>query len=453
LAEKSLIKYFKDLERKRIRNKIRREIKSNSNNVKGSQRKIFFTIISLFLALIITASIFYYFTFDDTTPQKADKTQTYIFYNEACSGCVIYIDEELIPAIKELGFKDIIKKDYINQRSHRVEMNDFMDENDIPFSLQSHIMTFIYSNITIILGGHVPTPIIDDLIELDNISVLDKIIIFQDKMDNPTSYFVWGFTGEIKKYPIGTPISEYINWFSKNKDSLTDSKVKTENDNTLLPLIIMNGLLDGINPCAIAVLLFFINFLYMMQRTRVNIITAGIVYIFSIFMVYFLIGLGFLNAVVISGEAHFMAKLGASLVIFLGIINIMGFVWPDIPLKLEIPNITRNKIKDSLYTASLPSTLILGVLVGLCTFPCSGGIYVATLGLLSVKSTFANGIFYLIIYNSMFVLPLLIILGATSNKLITEKIFEYHSSKKRIMKLIMGILMILIGIIILIWWI
>jgi hypothetical protein len=87
----------------------------------------------------------------------------------------------------------------------------------------------------------------------------------------------------------------------------------------LLPLVITGGFIDGIHPCGFAVLLFFIAFLFTLKRTRRAIMGMGALYILGVFLAYFLIGLGILKAFALFPEPHFMAKVGAVLVILLGL--------------------------------------------------------------------------------------------------------------------------------------
>ena len=101
----------------------------------------------------------------------------------------------------------------------------------------------------------------------------------------------------------------------------------------------------------------------------------------------------------------------------------------------------------------MPSVFLVGFLVGLCTFPCSGGIYVAIIGLLSAKATYSAGISYLLIYNVMFVLPLIITLFFLTNRRAMGQISRWETSHKRVLKLVTGIIMILMGIAILLWFI
>ncbi len=60
----------------------------------------------------------------------------------------------------------------------------------------------------------------------------------------------------------------------------------------MLPLITTTGFLDGLNPCAFAVLLFFIAYLFTIRKTRASIWKMGLVYISAIYLVYLGIGVG-----------------------------------------------------------------------------------------------------------------------------------------------------------------
>ena len=85
--------------------------------------------------------------------------------------------------------------------------------------------------------------------------------------------------------------------------------------------------------------------------------------------------------------------------------------------------------------------------------PCSGGIYTAVTALLASKTTYLTGFLYLLLYNLMFVMPLIILLLIAANPLTLAKIGEFRKKHQRGEKLIMGILMIALGAGILIFFI
>jgi len=372
-----------------------------------------------------------------------------IYYNEACTMCAMYIKQELIPTLEEAGIRNIVKKDYVNDKQNRVELNKLNEQHRIPPNLQGHFMVFIDNKI--ILGGHVPKHIIMGLLTRD---LINELLVLQDEMRDAKSYSAWGFKGEAKEYGINAPISEYVNWFNENKDSLKspDSYKSYWSFNQLFPLVFVSGFLDGLNPCAFAVLLFFVAFLFTLRRATKDILKVGFVYILAIYIAYLLIGLGIIHAFIFSGQEHLMAKISAYLVIFLGLINIKDYFWYGKGFSLS-PKISTDFYKKWIHKLTIPSIFLIGFLVGLCTFPCSGGIYVAIIGLLSAKATYLSGLYYILFYNLMFVLPLIITLFFLTNRRVLGKISRWETSHKKILKLIMGIIMILLGIAILIWFI
>jgi len=380
--------------------------------------------------------------------QGAGFRQATIYYNEACADCAHYIEERLIPLLRELGVEEIIKKDFINDRRVRKELVDRSSRLGVPPELQGHFTVFIDERI--VLEGHVPEGVIRDLFRAAG---YERILVYQDLMgDAAKSYKVWAFRGPVKEYPIDTPIAEYLSWFAAHKDELEPPK-ELWTTRQWLPLIVSTGLLDGINPCAFAVLLFFIAFLFTLKRTRADIAKVGAVYITMIYLTYLGIGLGILQALVFTGAPHLMAKLGSGLLIGLGLVNVKDYFWYGRWISLSPSGRLHEASTNWLRISTLPATAVGGFLVGLCTFPCSGGIYVAVLGLLSAKATYWTGLGYLLLYNLMFVVPLIIILLGVSNRRAVGRLARWEASHKREVKLATGLVMVALGAAILIWFI
>ena len=217
------------------------------------------------------------------------------------------------------------------------------------------------------------------------------------------------------------------------------------NPSVMVPLVASTGFLDGIHPCAIAILIFFIAFLLTMQKTFKNIFALGLVYIFVIFLTYLAVGVGLLSGIVVFGQHHFFATFGSWLLIIMGAIQIKDYFFPQLPVHLSMPKISSKIIKSRLEKATLPSIIVAAFLVGLCSIPCSGGIYAAITALLASQTTYLSGFLYLLLYNLMFVMPLLILLLFAANPLTLAKIAQFRQEHERTEKLVMGLLMILIG--------
>ncbi len=217
----------------------------------------------------------------------------------------------------------------------------------------------------------------------------------------------------------------------------------------LFPLVAVSALLDSINPCAFSVLLVTIAFLFSLGKPRKEVLLLGGSYIAGLYIAYFLIGLGILKALHIFGVPHFMGRLGAAAVIIFGILNLLGYFFPTINWLPGIPKELHQKMAKLLERVSLPGVFLVGILVALCEFPCTGGPYLMILGLLHDSATYLSGFGYLVLYNLLFVSPLVLILLVASHKELLEKVDTWRKTETKKMKLGVGIAMVVLGIIIL----
>ncbi|MEK7155123.1 MAG: cytochrome c biogenesis protein CcdA [Patescibacteria group bacterium] len=213
----------------------------------------------------------------------------------------------------------------------------------------------------------------------------------------------------------------------------------------LLPLVMIASLIDSINPCAFSILFLTVAFLFNLGRSRGEILKIGGVYILGIFLVYLSIGLGLLQVLHLFNTPHFMAKIGAGLLVAWGSINLINQFFPRFPIKLKIPSFIHADLAKYMHRATLPAALALGVLVGLCEFPCTGGPYLMILGLLHDKATWTSGFSYLILYNLIFVLPLVIILVFASQKQLHDQVKAWRKQNVWRMELVGNIILLALG--------
>ncbi|MGC9610808.1 MAG: cytochrome c biogenesis protein CcdA [Minisyncoccia bacterium] len=224
--------------------------------------------------------------------------------------------------------------------------------------------------------------------------------------------------------------------------------VSAKSGEFITPLVIFTAAVDSLNPCAFSVLFITIAFLLSLGKTRGDILKAGGSYIFGIFVTYFLIGLGMLQALEIFGMPNFMGKVGALILVLWGIIVVINETFPSFPVKLKLPDTIHPTIAKLIEKASIPAAFGLGVIVGLFEFPCVGGPYLMILGMLHDSSTHLAGIIYLIGYNLVFVLPLVLVLLATGNQAVLGKIQAWRKENGKQFHLWSGVIIIILGAII-----
>ena len=363
-----------------------------------------------------------------------------VYYNEACSDCVVYI-KNLEPILTQYNITPDFK-DYINTKSYRSELNAVNKQYKIPLAFQDSLAVFLKPNL--IIEGHVPLEAVRLLIaNYESLPKHDLIILYQPEMhSNAKEYTLYVSGYDAQKVDVGFDIIADL----KTKQI----KAAETPEKNLLISVVIGALANSIHPCAIAVLLLLLSFLYAIRKNKKQILAIGLAYIFGIFIVYFLIGLGLLKAISLSDQPFFVAQIAAVILILLGLINVKDYFFPEFPIHLKIPDFTKGAIQRFLEQASVPTAFVVGALVGVCAFPCTGGIYTVIISTLAAAKS-AKFLFYLFLYNLIFVLPLLIIVGISANKKLLDYVEKVELKNSRKMHLITGIFMILIGLGVYFW--
>lgn len=216
-----------------------------------------------------------------------------------------------------------------------------------------------------------------------------------------------------------------------------------------LPVIAGAALADSINPCAFSILFLTITFLFSLGKNRLFIIKAGSAYIFGIALVYTFIGIGLLRVMSVFQIPNVMAKFGAAILIAYSAISLINEFFPRFPLKLKIPTTAHPTIARVVHKGTVPAALLLGVLVGMFEFPCTGGPYLFVLSLLHDNATFWSGFAYLLVYNLIFVFPLILILAMASSKTALDKAEKIRRLETRKGRVVLSALLLAVGVLIL----
>jgi cytochrome c biogenesis protein CcdA len=229
------------------------------------------------------------------------------------------------------------------------------------------------------------------------------------------------------------------------------------NEPTLtLPAIIGAGLIDSLNPCAFALLLVFVaTMLAMLQRQSDAagaaraprwLLTRGGVYILGIFLTYLALGLGLLGALQaanVLSSSHLVSRIAALVALGLGLLVLQEALLPELGSRLSA-HMNMTRMRGLVGRMSVPALFGAGVLVGLCTVPCAGAVYLAVLALLSAQATLLAGVGYLVLYNVVFVAPLVIILALASSPPVYRRLARWQLRQRLVLKL--GTSLVTIGV-------
>ncbi|MBU0767188.1 hypothetical protein KKF55_05455 [Patescibacteria group bacterium] len=217
-----------------------------------------------------------------------------------------------------------------------------------------------------------------------------------------------------------------------------------------IPAVIGAAVVDAINPCAFAVLIILITTILASGRKR-RALFSGLAFSLSIFISYFLMGLGLYSAIQASGLTHTFYSVIAVLAIIIGLFNLKDYLWYGKWFVMEVPMSWRPKLKALIKSVtSVPGAFFIGFAVSLFLLPCTSGPYIVILGLLAHTTTKGYAIALLAFYNLIFVSPMILITGAVYYGLTTtEKAEEWRTKKLKILHLIAGLIILGLGIVML----
>ena len=213
-----------------------------------------------------------------------------------------------------------------------------------------------------------------------------------------------------------------------------------------LTVVLTTALIDSINPCAIGVLILMLSVLLGRGKSTSRILFLGSVYIFSVFTVYFLAGLGlmyFLANIPLWITEYISITVGA-FIIAAGIIEIKDYFWYGKGLSLAIPLVFTKKVHNLSTKTTVLGIVFLGAFVSAVELPCTGAPYLAIITLLSQYFD-STAFILLMVYNIIFVAPLAIILILVAMGKSLYNVKKWKQENRGIMRLCIGLLLVAMG--------
>jgi cytochrome c biogenesis protein CcdA/glutaredoxin len=232
-------------------------------------------------------------------------------------------------------------------------------------------------------------------------------------------------------------------------DRIEETDTSTLAEGLTIPAIIIAAAIDSVNPCTFAVLVLLLGTLIVAQRNGKKglVLKAGLAFTIAIYISYFLLGIGVFTAIQAAGVQKPFIIVVSSLAILLGLWNMKDFFAYGKWFSIEVPKRWRPMVKKlTSSVVSIPGAFFVGVLDSLFLLPCSSGPYIAILALLSKNSSKVEGLWYLALYNLIFILPLLLITFAVHfGYTTTARAERWRSARLGKLHLLSGILMLLLG--------
>lgn len=251
------------------------------------------------------------------------------------------------------------------------------------------------------------------------------------------------------KLKAGERVIDFQNWDNLSED--LDEYAST-NPWKFLWIMVPMAIADSINPCAFAVMLLLLSTIFSKSKSRKKTLFSGFFFAFAIFVSYLLLGVGFFSFLerTTTGSIIFKRIVGV-LGILIGLWNIKDYFWyGGAWFLMEVPLAWRPKMMKLIQSVVSPKwAFFIGILVSLFLLPCSSGPYMVILGLLKTGNISLQWLWfwYLVLYNLIFILPMLIItILVSTGQATVEKIAKFKNKNTKLLHWVLGLLMIILGV-------
>ena len=228
-----------------------------------------------------------------------------------------------------------------------------------------------------------------------------------------------------------------------------------------LSAVLVAGFIDGINPCAFATIIFLVSYLTFIGKKTREILFYGIIFTLGVFIAYLLAGMGLMAGLrQLSGFPLITRGIYLVIAVFafvLGIISLYDYVlfrrgkmaeW-----KLQLPTAFKKRVHKIIrggtqsQRAGYLGTFALGFVIAGTEVICTGQVYLPTIGyIMSIPKLRVHAFFNLVLYNIMFIIPLVAIFIAAFFGVTSDKMALLTKEHTGMVKLLTAILFMGLGV-------
>jgi cytochrome c biogenesis protein CcdA len=222
--------------------------------------------------------------------------------------------------------------------------------------------------------------------------------------------------------------------------------------------VVLAGLIDGINPCAFATIIFFVSYLAISRRGRSALLMVGLAFTLGVFVAYLMVGLG---AMRLLQWANTMRVLG---LVLYGLMAASCFVLAGVSvhdyglarqgrledMRLNLPERLRERIHVRIRTsrrAFIGTAFVTGMIISVLELACTGQVYLPTISfVVGIPEMRVSAVLYLLLYNVFFVVPLLVVLLLAAYGVSAKRFQGWFERNAATSKLLMAVLFLLLGV-------
>lgn len=252
-------------------------------------------------------------------------------------------------------------------------------------------------------------------------------------------------------------------WMALDKPRQAEAVAAVERrfESITLPIVLMGGLLDGINPCAFATIIFFLSYLQIARRTPREMLMVGAAFILAVFLAYFAAGLA-LHGLIEALSTRF-AWLQRWMNGFFGILALIA-AWLSLrdalraragrldEMTLQLPGLLKDRIRGVIRSGArarrfVIAAFVAGVLISFLELACTGQVYAPII--YQIQKGRLDAVLWLAIYNIAFVTPLIVIFLLAYGGLRSETLIAFQKKHTFAVKIGLALLFLVLAAVIL----
>lgn len=268
--------------------------------------------------------------------------------------------------------------------------------------------------------------------------------------------------GTLFSRTMADPVDDAWMELSEEREKKAEAAVEeTYEKRITLPIVLIGGLLDGINPCAFATIIFFLSYLQIARRTPKEMLMVGAAFVSAVFLAYFAAGL-VLYQVFDSVIAKF-AGVQKWMNLGFGLLAIIA-AWLSFrdalrakagkldEMTLQLPGMLKDRIRGVVRSGArarrfVIAAFVAGIIISFLELACTGQVYAPII--YQIQKGRADAIWMLAAYNLAFVTPLIVVFLLAYGGLRSETLIAFQKTHTFGVKLALGLLFLALAAIIL----
>jgi cytochrome c biogenesis protein CcdA/HEAT repeat protein len=248
--------------------------------------------------------------------------------------------------------------------------------------------------------------------------------------------------------------SQDDSWSKIEQAELDQAREKVEDNYAKLTLtiVLIAGLIDGVNPCAFATIIFFLSYLQIARRTPREMFMVGASFISAVFIAYFAAGL-ILHSVLesitskVSGIKPFLDWIFAALALLAALLSFRDAAKAKAgkldEMTLTLPAFLKDRIRTVIRTGTkarrfVIAAFIAGIIISFLELACTGQVYAPII--YSIQQGKMDAVAWLLAYNLAFISPLVFIFALTFSGMSSKALINFQLKHTFSVKIALGLL-------------